>query len=94
MYPRVEHVSGNQPGGGWGVGERRRTDWALLPLLVQCVNMATSELDKRPVILCEYSHAMGNSNGNLFKYWDEVRTHPRFQGGFIWDFVDQVTLAD
>ena len=52
--------------------------------------MATNKADKRPVILCEYSHAMGNSNGNLFKYWDAVREHPSFQGGFIWDFVDQV----
>lgn len=52
--------------------------------------MATSTVDKRPVILCEYSHAMGNSNGNLHKYWDAVRQHSRFQGGFIWDYVDQV----
>jgi beta-galactosidase len=54
---------------------------------------ATNSIDTRPVILCEYSHAMGNSNGNLFKYWDAVRAHPRFQGGFIWDFVDQVSTT-
>lgn len=45
----------------------------------------------RPTILCEYSHAMGNSNGNLDEYWRLVRdaTLPRMQGGFIWDWVDQ-----
>ncbi len=43
----------------------------------------------KPLILCEYSHAMGNSNGNFKEYWDLVRQNKRFQGGFIWDFVDQ-----
>ncbi|HRR56268.1 MAG TPA: glycoside hydrolase family 2 TIM barrel-domain containing protein [Acidobacteriota bacterium] len=43
----------------------------------------------RPLILCEYAHAMGNSVGNLFKYWDVIRRYPRLQGGFIWDWVDQ-----
>lgn len=57
---------------------------------MQVIMMATSTVDQRPVILCEYSHAMGNSNGNLHKYWDAVRQHKRFQGGFIWDYVDQV----
>jgi len=44
---------------------------------------------QKPLILCEYSHAMGNSSGGLKEYWDAVRAEPRFQGGFIWDFVDQ-----
>lgn len=43
----------------------------------------------RPLIQCEYSHAMGNSNGNFKEYWDLVRKYPSYQGGFIWDFVDQ-----
>ncbi len=43
----------------------------------------------RPLILCEYSHAMGNSNGNLREYWDLVHDNPLFQGGFIWDWMDQ-----
>jgi beta-galactosidase len=42
-----------------------------------------------PFILCEYSHAMGNSSGNLADYWRVIRAHPNLQGGFIWDFVDQ-----
>lgn len=43
----------------------------------------------KPLIQCEYSHAMGNSNGNFKEYWDLVRKYPSYQGGFIWDFVDQ-----
>lgn len=43
----------------------------------------------RPLVLCEYSHAMGNSNGNLHAYWRLFRRHPRIQGGFVWDWVDQ-----
>ena len=44
---------------------------------------------KKPYILCEYTHAMGNSNGGVEKYWDLVQKYPSFQGGFVWDFVDQ-----
>jgi beta-galactosidase len=43
----------------------------------------------RPLILCEYSHAMGNSNGNLKEYWKAIHQHRQLQGGFIWDWVDQ-----
>ncbi|MDX2248346.1 MAG: glycoside hydrolase family 2 TIM barrel-domain containing protein [Bacteroidia bacterium] len=43
----------------------------------------------RPVILCEYAHSMGNSTGNLDHYWNTFESHPRLQGGFIWDWADQ-----
>ena len=43
----------------------------------------------KPLIQCEYAHAMGNSVGNFKEYWDLIRKYPTFQGGFIWDFVDQ-----
>jgi len=43
----------------------------------------------KPFIMCEYSHAMGNSCGGFKEYWDLARKYPVFQGGFIWDFVDQ-----
>lgn len=43
----------------------------------------------RPLIQCEYAHAMGNSMGGFKEYWDMVRKYPKCQGGFIWDFVDQ-----
>jgi beta-galactosidase len=48
---------------------------------------------QKPFILCEYSHSMGNSNGNLFKYWDLFRKYPILQGGFIWDWIDQAILT-
>ncbi|HSC53831.1 MAG TPA: glycoside hydrolase family 2 TIM barrel-domain containing protein [Phnomibacter sp.] len=43
----------------------------------------------RPYIMCEYSHAMGNSNGNFREYWDIIKSSKHMQGGFIWDWVDQ-----
>ena len=43
----------------------------------------------KPLIQCEYAHAMGNSMGGFKEYWDLVRKYPLYQGGFIWDFVDQ-----
>lgn len=55
------------------------------------IEYAESDPD-RPLILCEYSHAMGNSNGNLFKYWEAFENYPSLQGGFIWDWVDQGLL--
>ncbi len=48
--------------------------------------------DNRPLILCEYAHAMGNSVGNLQDYWDAIEKYPALQGGFIWDWVDQTYL--
>ena len=47
----------------------------------------------RPLILCEYSHAMGNSSGNIKEYWETIRAHRALQGGFIWDWVDQGILT-
>lgn len=49
----------------------------------------TNHLKTRPLILCEYAHAMGNSVGNLQDYWDLIYKHHQLQGGFIWDWVDQ-----
>jgi beta-galactosidase len=45
--------------------------------------------DDRPLILCEYTHAMGNSNGGVKEYWDAIYEYPQLQGGFVWDWVDQ-----
>lgn len=45
--------------------------------------------DERPIILCEYAHAMGNSVGNFDEYWELFEEYPSMQGGFIWDWVDQ-----
>jgi beta-galactosidase len=54
---------------------------------------ASRERD-RPLILCEYAHAMGNSVGNLQDYWDVIERHRQLQGGFIWDWVDQGLYAE
>ncbi|PKL82327.1 MAG: beta-galactosidase [Ignavibacteriae bacterium HGW-Ignavibacteriae-3] len=48
-----------------------------------------AEKQDRPLILCEYAHAMGNSVGNLQDYWDVIESHDQLQGGSIWDWVDQ-----
>ena len=45
--------------------------------------------DPRPLIQCEYAHAMGNSMGGFKEYWELIRKYPKYQGGYIWDFVDQ-----
>ena len=52
------------------------------------VRLATND-DPRPVVLCEYEHAMGNSVGNLREYWEAIRAHKRLIGAFIWDWTDQ-----
>ncbi len=54
----------------------------------QMVDYARSN-PTRPLIQCEYAHAMGNSVGNLQDYWDVIEQYPSLQGGFIWDWVDQ-----
>ena len=58
---------------------------------IEHMQTLTHKDPSRPVILCEYSHSMGNSNGNFKKYWDIIENldYPRIQGGFIWDYVDQ-----
>lgn len=56
-----------------------------------------SQLDRwpeKPLILCEYAHAMGNSSGNLDAYWDEVYRNPRISGLFVWDWMDQGLKQD
>lgn len=59
-----------------------------------CRDEEKKPLDQqRPLIQCEYSHAMGNSSGNLGEYWDLIRKERLLQGGYIWDWVDQGLLA-
>ena len=55
--------------------------------------LSNDSIDRKPLIQCEYSHAMGNSCGGFKEYWDLVRKYPKYQGGFIWDFVDQALHA-
>ena len=53
-----------------------------------CMKYAQGD-NPRPLIQCEYAHAMGNSMGGFKEYWDIIRKYPKYQGGYIWDFVDQ-----
>jgi beta-galactosidase len=56
---------------------------------VESVEQYGASGNTKPLILCEYSHAMGNSEGNIYQYWDAIEKYPNLQGAFIWDFVDQ-----
>ena len=55
----------------------------------EAYSQSEDEQDQKPLIQCEYAHAMGNSCGGFKEYWELVRKYPKYQGGFIWDFVDQ-----
>lgn len=61
----------------------------MYPDLSQLVNLSNNPHIKRPIIMCEYLHAMGNSIGGLGDFWDEIRVRPNLIGGFIWDMIDQ-----
>ena len=76
-------------GSGWAEGQRA-TDVVcpMYPAIEDIVTWAQTNDDWRPMILCEYSHAMGNSNGSLADYWAAFETYPGLQGGFIWEWLD------
>ncbi|MBX3064583.1 MAG: DUF4981 domain-containing protein [Anaerolineae bacterium] len=60
----------------------------MYPSIESIVNWAKDNNDHRPLIMCEYSHAMGNSNGSLSDYWEAFETYDGLQGGFIWEWID------
>ncbi|MEI6867235.1 MAG: glycoside hydrolase family 2 TIM barrel-domain containing protein [Actinomycetes bacterium] len=69
----------------------------MYPSIAAIASYAKSPLLDRPLIMCEYSHAMGNSNGTLAEYWEAIHALPGLQGGFIWEFWDhgiEQRLAD
>jgi hypothetical protein len=77
-----------------GVGRTELTDIVcpMYPDVPRALRLGMLREDaERPLILCEYSHAMGNSNGNVHLYWECFWSdnYPRMQGGFIWDMIDQ-----
>jgi len=61
----------------------------MYPTIQEIIDYADDPAGTRPLIMCEYAHAMGNSCGNLKEYWDAIKSHHGLQGGFIWDWVDQ-----
>jgi beta-galactosidase len=60
----------------------------MYPPISAIVAHARSGRQRHPLIMCEYSHAMGNSNGTLAEYWAAIESTPGLQGGFIWEWVD------
>jgi len=61
----------------------------MYPSIDRLIALAQEPGETRPLIMCEYAHAMGNSPGNLKEYWEVIEAYPRLRGGFIWDWVDQ-----
>jgi beta-galactosidase len=76
-----------------GTGRSELTDVVcpMYPEIPKLTNLHERDDEDRPIVLCEYSHAMNNSNGNLHLYWEKFwdPRYPRLQGGFIWDMLDQ-----
>ena len=85
QYERAEHLT-NAP-------ERHTDIWCPMYSKIEYLeSYAKDTKNDRPLIMCEYAHAMGNSTGNLQDYWDVIEKYPKLQGGFIWDWVDQGLL--
>lgn len=99
---RLLHYEGAMHG-GWKQGKglftstisHRLTDVInpMYPSIENIVKYATKVPDDRPFIMCEYSHAMGNSCGSLGDYWKAIYKTHGLQGGFIWDWVEQGVLC-
>jgi beta-galactosidase len=84
FYPRLQAAYLNPESAESAGGERpENARWERL------LNLARDPADTRPVLTSEYAHAMGNALGNLQEYWDEIYSHPRLLGGFIWEWADQ-----
>ncbi len=71
-----------------GDQDGQRPDLPDVPAIAAIVEHARSGRQRHPLIMCEYSHAMGNSNGTLAEYWDAIESTPGLQGGFIWEWWD------
>ncbi len=89
-YDWLKQADSSRPVQFEQAGENRNTDIVapMYPGIKDMKSYASSD-KTRPYIMCEYSHAMGNSNGNFQEYWDIIDSSKRMQGGFIWDWVDQ-----
>ena len=73
--------------------ERHTDIWCPMYSSIEYIeDYAKNEKNDRPLIMCEYAHAMGNSTGNLQDYWDVIEKYPKLQGAFVWDWVDQGIL--
>ncbi len=90
LYDYAYSVDGSRPVQYEGGGYEAKSD-IYCPMYPRVWSLArhANQRDRRPMIMCEYAHAMGNSVGNLQDYWDLIYKHDQLQGGFIWDWVDQ-----
>ena len=90
IYEYAHSVDGSRPVQYEGGGYDAKSD-IYCPMYARPWALArhVNQRDRRPMILCEYAHAMGNSVGNLQGYWDLIYKYDQLQGGFIWDWVDQ-----
>jgi beta-galactosidase len=85
FYPRVQGEYLNPPNseGDSSIERPENARWERL------LDIANNDPSGRPVLTSEYAHAMGNALGNMREYWDEIYSHPRLLGGFIWEWCDQ-----
>ena len=96
---RLIHYEGSNGGGGPLSPQSRQTkadphDFVdmisrMYPTPWELVDMDISQTGRKPLVACEYTHAMGNSNGSLKEMWDIIHGNPRWMGAFIWDWMDQ-----
>ena len=90
-YDLVKSLDSSRPVQYEQAGTQGKTD-IYCPMYADynwCERYSTSPEFQKPLIQCEYAHAMGNSQGGFKEYWDLIRRLPKYQGGYIWDFVDQ-----
>lgn len=90
-YNWIKQRDNNRPVMFEQAGEEENTDIVcpMYPTLERMRAYANDPGKKRPYIMCEYAHSMGNSDGNFKEYFDVIHSSPHMQGGFIWDWVDQ-----
>ena len=92
---RPLHYEGAVFHDGWVDGGTSASDVVcpMYPTIDAIADYGRAGRGDRPLIMCEYSHAMGNSNGSLADYWDVITTTPGLQGGFIWEWKDHGLLT-
>lgn len=95
MYDWLKHRDPSRPVMFEQAGANRNTDiiGPMYPLMDSMKRFAQRGYSSRPFIMCEFSHAMGNSNGNFQEYFDIMYTNPHMQGGFIWEWLNHGLAA-
>lgn len=90
LYDYAHAVDPSRPVQYEGGGYNAKSDiYCPMYARIWALTRHVNQRDARPLIMCEYAHAMGNSVGNLQDYWDLIYKYDQLQGGFIWDWVDQ-----